>query len=46
MSSGAERLPKERKVTAERYFKNKTHIVCAYRKLTDEDYVIWVKMID
>ena len=46
MSSGAERLPKERKITAERYFKNKTHIVCAYRKLTDEDYVIWVKMID
>ena len=29
MSSGAERLPKERKITAERYFKNKTHIVCA-----------------
>ena len=46
MSSEAERVPKERKKNAERYFKNKTHIVCAYRKLTDEDYVIWVKMID
>ena len=37
MSSAAERLTKERKITAERYFKNKTHIICVYRKLTNED---------
>ena len=37
MSSGAERLTKERKIIAERYFKNKAHIICVYRKLTNED---------
>ena len=36
---------KERKITAETYFKNKTYRICVYRKITHEDYVIWVKMI-
>ena len=46
MSSDAKRLTKERKITAERYFQNKTHIICVDKKLTDDDYVIWVKLID
>ena len=37
---------KERKITAETYSKNKTYRTCVYRKITHEDYVIWVKMID
>ena len=46
MNSGAERLTKERKITAEKYSGNKIHTICLCRKCTDEDYVIWVKMID
>ena len=46
MRSEAKRLTKERKVTAETYFKTETHTLRVYRKLTDEDYVVWVKTID
>ena len=46
MSSDAKRLTKERKITAKIYSKNKTHTICVHKKLTDEDFVIWVKMID
>ena len=46
MSSEAKRLAKERKITAETYSKTETHTVSVYRKFADEDYVIWVKMID
>ena len=46
MRSEAKRLTKERKVTAETYFKTETHTLRVYRKLTDEDYVMWVKTID
>ena len=46
MSSKAERLTEERKITAKKYSDNKIHTTCVYRKCTDEDYVIWVKMID
>ena len=45
MSSDAKRLTKERKITAKIYSKNKTTIY-VHKKLTDEDYVTWVKMID
>ena len=40
MSSEAKRLSKERKITAERYSKTKTHTICVYRKFTDKNYVI------
>ena len=46
MSSDAKRLTKERKITAKIYSKNKTHTICVHKKLTDEDFVIWVKIID
>ena len=46
MSSEAKRLTKERKITAETYSKTKIHTILVCRKLTDEDYIIWVKMID
>ena len=46
MNSGAERLTKDRKITAEKYSDNKIHTIRLCRKCTDEDYVIWVKMID
>ena len=46
MSSRAERLTKERKITAKKYSDNKIHTLCLYRKCADEDYVIWIKMID
>ena len=42
MSSEAKRLTKERKFTAETYSKTKTHTIRICRKLTDENYVIWV----
>ena len=34
------------KITAETYSKTETHAIRVYRKLTYENYVIWVKMID
>ena len=46
ISSGTERLIEERKITAKKYSDNKIHTIYVYRKFTDEDYVIWVKMID
>ena len=46
MNSGAERLTKDRKITAEKYSDNKIHTIRLCRKCTDEDYGIWVKMID
>ena len=46
MNSGAERLTKDRKITAEKYSDNKIHTIRLCRKCADEDYVIWVKMID
>ena len=46
MRSEAKRLTKERKVTAGTYFKIETHTLRVYRKLTDKDYVMWVKTID
>ena len=46
MSSEAKRLNKERRITAETYSKTKTHTICIYKKFTDKDYVIWVKMFD
>ena len=46
IGSGTERLIEERKITAKKYSDNKIHTICVYRKFTDEDYVIWVKMID
>ena len=46
MSSEAERLTKERKVTAETYTENKTHTRCIYKKGSKDLYLIWVKMID
>ena len=39
MSSGAERR-------IEKYSDKQTQTICVYRKFTDEDYAIWVKMID
>ena len=44
MSRGAERLIEKRKITVKKYSDNKIHSIYAYRKFTDEDYVIWVKM--
>ena len=46
MSSGAEGLTKERKITVKTYIKNKIHTLRVYRKFTDKNYAIWVKMID
>ena len=46
MSSDAKRLTKERKITTKIFSKNKTHTICGHKNFTDEDYVIWVKMID
>ena len=46
ISSGTERLIEERKITAKKYSDNKIHTLCLYRKCADEDYVIWIKMID
>ena len=46
MSSGAERLTKERKNTVRTYIKNKIHTIRVYRKFTDKNYIRWVKMID
>ena len=46
MSSEAKRLTKERKITAETYFNNKTHIICMNKRGANDFYVIWVKMID
>ena len=49
MGSEAKRLTKEIKITAETYSKTETRVyekirVC--KKIADEDYVMWVKMID
>ena len=46
MSSEAKRLTKEKKITVETYSNNKMHVIRVYRKPTDEDHVIWIKMID
>ena len=46
MSGEANRLTKERKITAGTYSNNKANVIRVYRKLTGEDYVIWEKMID
>ena len=46
MSSAAERLTQERKITVKSYTKNKIHIICVIKWGTDDFYVIWVKMID
>ena len=40
MSSETKRLTKERKITAEIHSKNKTHTICVYNEISDEDYVI------
>ena len=46
MSSEAKRLTKERKITVKTYSETKLHTIRVYRKFTDENYVIWVKLID
>ena len=46
MSSKAEELTQIRKITAEKYSKNKIHTLCVYKKFTGKNYVIWVKMSD
>ena len=49
MSSESKRLTKEIKITAETYSKTETRVyekIRIYKKISDEDYVIWVKMID
>ena len=46
MSSKAKRLTKERKITVKTYSETKLHTIRVYRKFTDENYVIWVKLID
>ena len=46
MSSAAERLIEGRKITAKKYSDNQIYTICVYRKFTNEDYVIWAKMID
>ena len=45
-SSEAKELTQIRKTTAEKYSENTIHILCVYKKLTDEFSVIWVSMID
>ena len=46
MSGEANRLTKERKITAGTYSNNKANVIRVYRKLTGEDYAIWEKMFD
>ena len=46
ISSEAKRLTKERKITAETYFKSKTFIIFMNKRGANDFYVIWVKMID
>ena len=46
MSTEAKRPTKERKITAETYFKNKTHIICMKKRGASDLYVIRVKMIN
>ena len=46
MSSEAKRLTRERKITVETYSETKIHTICVYKKSTDKNYVILVKMID
>ena len=46
MSSGAEKLTKERKINVKTYVKDKILTIREYRKFTDKNYVIWVKMVD
>ena len=45
MSSEAERLTKERKITIETYTKNKNHKICINKKGVNGLSVIWVKVI-
>ena len=45
MSSGAERLTKERIITFETYTKNKIHTICVKKRGNNDFYVKWVKMI-
>ena len=46
MSSEAKRLTRERKITVETYSETKNHTIRVYKKSTDKNYVILVKMID
>lgn len=46
ISSEAKQLIQIKKITSEKYSKNKVHTLCLYKKITDEVYVICVSMTD
>ena len=46
MSSGAERLIKEKRITVEIFAKKKTHTIFISKKGVNDPYVIQLKMID
>ena len=46
MSNEAKELTQTRKISVEKYSKNKIHTSCIYKKITDEVYVICASMSD
>ena len=44
MNSETERLAQIRKITVEKYSKNKVHTICVIKRGANDLYVIWVKM--
>ena len=45
-SSEAGRVTRDGKVTLKTYFKNKIHTICVKKRVTNDFYVIWAKIID
>ena len=46
MSNEAKELTLIRRITVEKYCKNKIHTLSIYKRFTDEVYVIWASMSD
>ena len=46
ISSEEKQLIQIKKITSEKYSKNKVHTLCIYKKITDEVYIICVSMTD
>ena len=45
-SSEAGRVTRDGKVTLKTYSKNKIHTICVKKRVTNDFYVIWAKIID
>ena len=46
MSNEAKELTQIRRITVEKYCKNKIYTLCIYKRFTDEVYVIWASISD